>query len=105
MGVEVDEAGGDDTIRGVDAVFVGRPVQGHRDVDDDPVVDADVGAACAALVDDCSAGDEHATHESLSRSRPLPSRSNRTAMRTAMPLVTCCVMTEPGSSDGSTAIS
>src|SRR5262245_35700732 len=105
MGVEVDEAGCDNAAGGVDLILVGGGLQRRGDVDDDAALDADIDAAAAALVDHRAAGDQHRAHASLSRSRPLPRSSNSTAIRTAMPFVTCCVITEPGSSDGSTAIS
>src|SRR5688572_6072519 len=102
--MEVDEARRDDATGGVEVALVtvgrrrpsGLPALAVDDLDHDAVVDADVGGTAAALIDDGAAGDQQPAHVSLSRSRPLPSRSNSTAIRTAMPLVTCCVMTAPG---------
>ena len=106
VGVQVDEAGRDDAARGVEhGLALGR-LQRVADLDDDAVVDR--GRRRVARRSDRRTVPPLISTDvttSLSRSAPLPSRSNSTAIRTAMPLVTCWVITEPGSSDGSTAIS
>ena len=105
VGVEIDEAGAHDATRGIehrDTLAVA--VEVLADGDDDVAVDQHVGRAFAGLVEHEPVLD-HDRHGCTSKSVPLPRMSNSTAIRTAMPFVTCCVITAPGSSDGSTAIS
>src|SRR5215207_8876755 len=105
MGVEIDEAGADHAPPGVERLGVGTGGgKSETDLGDAAVDDAHVTAPLTGLVEQRAARDQQFGH-SPSRSAPRPSRSNSTAIRTATPLVTCCVIIEPGSSEGSTAIS
>src|SRR5512134_2479597 len=116
MDVEVDETGAHHTAGRIDDVIA--VVRGHvsADIGDPPVDDAHVTPTLARLVEQTAIAQQHGGHEPVRSTGSCidasciddgsaPSRSNSTAIRTAMPLVTCCVITAPGSSAGSTVIS
>ncbi|CAB4953369.1 unannotated protein [freshwater metagenome] len=107
--VQVDETGGDDAARGVEELAAGEP---GSHLDDVTVLDGNVASTFTGLVEQRSARNDHSascggSHDRVSdrRSPPVPSSENRTAIRTATPLVTWSRMAEPGRSAGSTTIS
>ena len=109
--VQVDEARTDHAAGGIEHLVVGIRWDGVADGTDRTVgrsarrrVRSPVASMILAPVMSRLIRELLASWLVIAASRQ-PSRSNRTAMRTAMPLVTCWVMTAPGSSAGSTAIS
>ena len=104
MHVQVDEAGRDDAAGGIERDIA---IQGRRRLRRPAVLDRNVGAAFAALVEHRSTTD----HRFGSSTPPCEGRRriraswNSTAIRTATPLVTWSRIAEPGSSAGSTTIS
>jgi len=80
--VQVDEAGGDDALRGIEHGVADEPRPGAvAHCDDVPVLDGEVAGTLAVLVQQRAAGDDEAGHDAspfrseLFRSAPEPSRT------------------------------
>ena len=87
--MQVDEAWAHDPAGRVEHHVANGGCQIFGDLGDATVVDRDIRAAFAALVEDGAASDDGARHHaSPFRLEPEPSNVNSTAIRTATPLVT-----------------
>ena len=121
--MQVDETGCHEAPLSIKDRLALGDVEARSDLDDASLDDADVDAPFARPVDRGATANEKSRCGRLgcryirgtagfvghagtpSGSLPAPRRSNRTAMRTAIPLVTCSVITDCVNSPGPTSIS
>ena len=93
--VEVDEPGRDDAAAGVEDLVAVADVGRRRRRCARPSTSTSARRSPVLVERPCRRGSA-TRHVATSMSRPEPSSSNSTAIRTATPLVTCWVITAPG---------